>query len=410
LERWKLVWRSRYGARMPDLTHFAESPAQVGIDPEKLNALFARAEREVRNGLLPSMQLAIACRGRVAAMRTIGTVTHESRTAEATNDTLYVVFSCTKALTSTAGWILLQEGKLDVTERVADILPEFGSNGKDVITVEQLFTHTCGFPLAPFPMSEWNDRAKRRERFARWRLNWEPGSRFEYHPTSSMWVIAAIIEQRTGVDFREFVRTRIAEPLGLRDLYVGLPPALQGRLADIQHVGALPTAEEMKALGWPEIPVTEVTEDALQGFNDPRAREAGNPGGGGTMTAADLALFYQALLAALRGDDERIWKVDTVRQGLRVRTGDLTDPLFRKRVHRALGLVIAGDADRTYRGFGHTGSEHSFGHNGAGGQIAWADPDSGISFVYCTNGMDRHPIRQARRSVALSSLAAVCAA
>jgi CubicO group peptidase (beta-lactamase class C family) len=49
-----------------------------------------------------------------------------------------------------------------------------------------------------------------------------------------------------------------------------------------------------------------------------------------------------------------------------------------------------------------------FGHNGAGGQIAWADPETGISIGYCTNGLDRHPVRQARRVVAISNLAAVC--
>jgi CubicO group peptidase (beta-lactamase class C family) len=84
----------------------------------------------------------------------------------------------------------------------------------------------------------------------------------------------------------------------------------------------------------------------------------------------------------------------------------LTDPIFRKRANRALGLIVAGDADRTYRGFGHTGSELMFGHNGAGGQLAWGDPETGISLGYCTNGLDRHPVRQARRGVAISSLAA----
>jgi len=50
----------------------------------------------------------------------------------------------------------------------------------------------------------------------------------------------------------------------------------------------------------------------------------------------------------------------------------------------------------------------TFGHNGAGGQIAWADPESGISFAYVTNGLDAHVIRQGRRGIALSSLAAIC--
>ena len=62
------------------------------------------------------------------------------------------------------------------------------------------------------------------------------------------------------------------------------------------------------------------------------------------------------------------------------------------------------------RGFGRTNSAESFGHPGFGGQSGWADPATGISFGFLTNGFDRHDIREARRRVALSSLAATCAA
>ena len=77
--------------------------------------------------------------------------------------------------------------------------------------------------------------------------------------------------------------------------------------------------------------------------------------------------------------------------------------------NRGLGICIAGDGKRNLRGFGHTNSEHAFGHAGAGGQIAWADPATGISFAYCTSGHDQNPIRQGRRSISISNKAAVCA-
>jgi CubicO group peptidase (beta-lactamase class C family) len=383
---------------MPDRSLFADSPESVGVDSEKLEALFARVAREVEEGLLPSAQVAVARNGRIAGMRTFGA---------ATDDTLYVVFSATKAITSAAAWLLIQEGKLDPTERVAEIVPEFGANGKDVVTVEQLFTHTAGFPHAPFRPDEFLDRGKRLARFATWRLGWEPGSRFEYHPSSSMYVIAELIERRSGATFGDFVRRRIAEPLGLRDLWTGLPDAEHGRLADCVHVGEALTDEDFRRLGFPPPPVTEVTEEAIQSFNRPEVRRAGIPGGGGTMSAADLALFYQALLdggRALAGTE--LWSASTLAEARRVRTGELRDPVFRKRVHRGLGIVIAGDAERSYRGFGHTNSELAFGHNGAGGQLAWADPATGLSLGYCTNGHDRNVVRQARRGVGIASRAA----
>jgi CubicO group peptidase (beta-lactamase class C family) len=90
----------------------------------------------------------------------------------------------------------------------------------------------------------------------------------------------------------------------------------------------------------------------------------------------------------------------------RIRSGELVDPLYRKRANRALGIIIAGDEDRHFRGFGRTNSPVAFGHNGAGGQLAWADPESGLSLGYLTSAHDRNPIRQGRRGVAISSLAA----
>jgi len=388
----------------------ASSPESAGVDPDKLAALFERAEREVQEGLLPSVQIAVARRGRIAAMRSFGNVTRQDVPGPASDDTLYCIFSCTKAITSAAAWLLIQEDKLDVDERVADIVPEFGSHGKDAIRVEQLFMHTAGFPRAPFHPAEFLDREKRLARFASWRLNWEPGSRYEYHASSSMYVIAEILERRSGLAYGDFVRRRIAEPLGLRDLWCGLPDAEQPRMADLVNVGEDMSDTQYTERGFPKLPATEVTEEAIESFNRPEVRRAGIPGGGGTTTAADLALFYQALLGDLAGDGPGIWQPETLRMALRVRSGDLTDPVFRKPVNRGLGVFVAGDEQRPYRGFGHTNSPEAFGHGGAGGQIGWGDPATGLSLGYCTNGHDRNPLRLGRRIVGISSrAAAVCA-
>jgi CubicO group peptidase (beta-lactamase class C family) len=390
---------------------FADSPREVGLDSQKVDALFERAAREVNEGLLPSCQIAIARNGKVGAMRTFGHAVQGGADRPATNETLYTIFSCTKAIMSAATWLLVGEGKLDVRERAAEIVPEFASNGKDVVTVEQLLLHTAGFPNAPYAQSEWNDRGKRLERFARWRPEFPPGDRFFYHPTASFWVIAEIIERRAGMDFRRFVRERIALPLGLPGMYLGLAPELNPRVADLVYVGEALTPEELRKLGFPPMPETEVIEEMILGFNRPAVREAGVPGGGGIMTAAELALFYQGVMHNRRKDGGPLWKPEVLAEALRPRSGDYTDPYLGHKVNRALGVVIAGDDGKAnFRGFGKTNSPAAFGHGGAGGQIGWADPASGISLAYCTNAFDRNEIRQGRRGVAISSLAAACAA
>ena len=173
--------------------------------------------------MLPSAQIALAKNGKLIAFETFG---------DATNDSLYCIFSATKAITSAAAWQLIQEGKLDISRKVTDIVPEFGTNDKQDIIIEQLFTHTAGFPYAPFRPTLWNDKEATLKRFGDWKPNWEPGTRYEYHPTSTMWVIAEIIERVSGQSYGRFVRERIAEPLELEEMWVGIPEDYDPRIAN----------------------------------------------------------------------------------------------------------------------------------------------------------------------------------
>ena len=399
---------------MPAAHFIAETPAEIGLDPAKVQTLFERAEREIKEGALPGCQIAIARRGKTL-IRSFGHATLGGVEQPVTDQTRFIIMSSTKAIVSAAVWLLMQDGKLDLSRRVVEIVPEFGSNGKDVVTVEQVFTYTSGFPNAPYAQREWLDRGKRLERFVKWRLEYKPGTKFIYSATSNMWVMAEIIERLSGKDFREFVRERIALPLGLPDLRLGLPRTQSATMADVSYVGTPATPEDHKKAGL-KAPILalegEVNETTILGFNDPLVREAGVPGGGGIMTAGDLALFYQALLDGGRAHNgTQIWKPETICDGLRVRTSNFIDPRFGYMSNRSLGMEIAGDdGHANVRGFGRTNSPAAFGHPGAGGQLGWGDPATGISLCYLTNGYERNDLREGRRMVAISSLAAACAA
>ena len=375
--------------------------SERGLVVDQVAKLLERAQKEVNEGLLPAAQIALAKDGELVFQASYGS---------AKDDSLTCIFSATKAITSAAAWLLMQEGKLSESEIVADIIPEFAANEKDQITVEQLFSHTAGFPSAPFAPLDWDDKDARLGRFTRWRLNWEPGSKFEYHASSSMYVIAELIERRSGMGYREFVRNRVLGPLGLKNLFVGLPASENARALPCEHVGDALTPEDYKKLGVPVPPVTEVTEEAILAFNRPDVRAVGVPGGGGFATAGDLALFHQALLHGGLPGSEELWPESTRTNVRRIRSGDFTDMLFKKPANRALGLIISGDDSRSFRGFGKSNSPDAFGHNGAGGQLAWADPATGLSLGYVTPGHDRNSIRQGSRGVAISSIAAQCAA
>jgi len=371
-------------------------PRDLGIDPHRLSELVDRARRDVDSKLLPSCQLAVARHGRLAAFQTVGDATNESR---------YVIFSCTKALVAAAAWLVIGEGRLDPAAKVAEVIPEFATNGKDVVTVEQVMLHTSGFPYAPMAPALWNDREARVARFADWRLNWEPGTAFEYHATSAHWVLAELIQRQTGQDYRAFIHERIALPLGLPGLRLGLPLDEQDGIAPLGTVGEPATPDELEAVfGMRELPLSEVTDHALLEFNSPDARRAGVPGGGGVTRAAELALFYQAL----QTNPENLWEPGVLADATGNIRNRFPDPWVGAPANRTLGLVVAGDDGYAHMrmNFGRTVSPRAFGHAGAGGQIAWADPATGLSFCYLTNGLDANVLRQARRGLALSSRAA----
>jgi CubicO group peptidase (beta-lactamase class C family) len=374
----------------------APDPAELGIDPDKWASLIDRAHREVDAGLVPSCQLAVARHGRVAALHTYGAADDATR---------YIIFSCTKPLVASAVWLLIAAGDIDPASTVADLIPEFKTNGKDVITIEQVMLHTSGFPYAPMAPALWLDREARLAKFAQWRCSWEPGTAFEYHASSAHWVLAELITRVTGKDHRDFIRSRVTEALGLPGLQLGVPVGGQDDIARLVATGEPATEDEIEAaIGQRVIPVGEVTEQALLGLNDPVQRSAGLPGGGGVSNAGQLALFYQALLH----NPGRLWDPALLADVTGHVRNTFPDPMMGVSANRTLGLVLAGDDGQSSRrhNLGKTVSPGTFGHGGAGGQIAWADPETGISFCYLTNGLDAHVLREGRRGVALSSRAA----
>ena len=391
----------------------ADSTAEVGLNPDKVQALMDRAERDVKDGVLPACQVAIARNGKIAAMKTFGRAVQGGAEKPATDETVFVAMSATKAITSSALWILIQEGKVDPADKIVKYVPEYGTNGKESTTIEHLLIHTAGIPTAPGSFKDWGDHKRRLERFAQWRSVNTPGEKFFYHIHANYWPIAEAIERITGERLGEFVRTRIAEPLGLPDLRIGLPRPVQARMADVKWVGEPAKDEEYQKLGItpPRAGLGSITEDAVLEMNEPELREMDFPAGGLMTTAGDIALFYQALLNDGKAHDgKRIWQSEMLREARRIRSGALIDPARGITANRALGIVIAGgDGKANLRGFGRTNSAEAFGHPGFGGQIGWADPATGISFSYLTNGFDRNDLREGRRGVAVCSLAGSCA-
>ena len=235
----------------------------MGIDQSKVDALLARARREVDEGLLPSTQVALAYQGELVAFEAYG---------DADLDTRYPVFSATKAFVASTVWTLIGEGLVDPSKRVVDYIPEFGTNGKDVITVEQVMLHTVRLPARAARRARLVDREGRVEAVRRAGASTgSPARTYEYH--ADLRTLGARGDHRPRHRQRLPRRAR-AHGSPAR---IGLPRVLgiaedeQDNVASSVPVGELATPEEIKAaFGIGELPVTEVTRDALLAFNSPR--------------------------------------------------------------------------------------------------------------------------------------------
>jgi CubicO group peptidase (beta-lactamase class C family) len=321
----------------------------------------AAAQQEIDGGLA-ACQVAVARGGEVVWTESFGA---------ADDDTRFGVASATKPIVASAVWLLIGDGALDVSRRVAEYVPEFAANGKERVTVEQVLLMTCGFPSARMDPADGADPARRVARLAEWELEYEPGTQYVYHGASAHWVLAELIERLASMDFRDFVEQRVTRPLGLPRL-LGIPRVEQTNIAQF----SLPS---------------------LEGMNVDRAAmmEAGVPGGGGVMTAATLARFYQGLLHNPGG----IWKPDVLADATGNIRCTLPDPLMGLPANRTLGVVIGN-------GFGTTWgkSPTAYGWPGAGGQVGFAEPATGVSFAFLQSG-DTDQMSQFGRAIRLSELA-----
>ncbi|MHC5263548.1 serine hydrolase domain-containing protein [Streptomyces sp. UC4497] len=384
----------------------------TGLSGQRVAELKERAQQGLEEGNLPACQYALARHGEVLVHETLGDAPPDSR---------FSIWSTTKPVFSSLVWQLMGEGKLDPLATVVDLWPEFGAHGKGGVTLEHLLLFTAGFPDAELDLDSIFDRAARVRQMEQWKPSFEPGTAYGYHGFSAHYVMAELVERVTDMDHRTALRERILGPLGLERLELGVPEGRQGDLQRMVGTGEPSTAEEVKdLLGLDSLPhdVTEamnasagnasVRLDALlTEWQRPDLVTFGIPGASGVSDAASLALFYQHLLH----DPKHVWD-PAIRRDVttHVRNVFAAAP-FGIVANRTRGLELQGDDPTCLHRVGGGGATpRTFGHNGAAGQISWADPESGLSFVYLTNGCDRNDVRVVRRSRELNAAAVACAA
>ena len=357
-----------------------------------IDALELRIQVEIDSGRSGAAQYALALGDQVIT-GTFGDATAHHR---------FVIFSATKTFSAMALLPHLADGSLELTAQVARYIPEFAEQGKGEVTVLQLLTMQGGFPQAPMTRDRWGTSEGRRVQFAEWRLDWPAGTRTEYHPVSAHWVIGELLETLTGRPYVDVIHERVTAPADAPPL---LGPAGDGPVVTVRATGAHPgnspvaVAEMAEVYGRNDlVPQVTIGPEALLSMNHPLVQAAGIPGGGGRTRAEDAVRVYRSFLR-----DDSPWMRDAI--GV-VRNGsvNVSDGVP---ACRTIAGVVGGE-DGYHRHRWYPSAPRSFGHAGAGGQLCWCDPATGLSFSFLHDTLHGDPRVDFLRSAELNELALAC--
>jgi uncharacterized protein YbbC (DUF1343 family)/CubicO group peptidase (beta-lactamase class C family) len=313
----------------------------------------------IDKGLPPGAVLLVVRQGKVAFRKAYGLRSKQPAEVRMTVDTVFDMASLTKPIaTATSVMVLMEQGKLKLSDRVSEHLREFRQNGKEAITIEHLLLHTSGL-IADNPVEDYKDGRKNAwERICHLRPNPEPGQQFRYSDVNFI-VLGELVEYLSGEALDHFSRKHIFTPLGLRETTFRPDHALAARAA-----------------------ITEKRGDHwMRGeVHDPRAYLLGGVAGhaGLFSSAGDLAVFAQMILNGGTLAGHRILKPETVRL--------MTTPHSVPRGRRTLGWDAS---TRFSSNRGDSFSARSFGHTGFTGTFIWIDPENQTTLILLSNRV--HP-------------------
>jgi CubicO group peptidase (beta-lactamase class C family) len=343
---------------------------------------------------LPQMGAALSVRHRGATVVDLwGGIADARDGSPWRDDTATVIFSCSKGIMSVLAARLVQEGRLDYDAPVARYWPEFAQAGKDGVLVRHILSHRSGLsaPRVDFTTADLADWGKITDALARQEPLWQPGTGYAYHAITHGWLIGEVIRRVTGMRVGEYLARTLVAPLHA-DAWIGLPAAETHRVAHLRVGASLArlveqqNADPMPGIDWNAraltlggaLPRTLVGE--AEGFNDPAVRAAEIPGAGGIATARALAAIWSSTVTDT--DGVRVLDDATLDRALVVQSeGEPVFPSPPPWPRWAMGFQLDAEA-RRYLG------EASFGHDGAGGQVAFADRAAKVGFAFLTNQME----------------------
>jgi CubicO group peptidase (beta-lactamase class C family) len=308
-----------------------------------------------------------------------------------TADTLVLVWSATKGMGSACLLHVLQEHNIDVSQRVAEFWPEFARAGKEKITLAQLLSHQAGLCALDRRVDVIDYGAVIQALEAQKPL-WPPGTAHGYHARTFGFLLDELVRRIAGETLSDYWQVKFAQPLNL-DLWIGLSEKENPRVATIYAAksGKPPEPKQFYVDLATSGTLARKTFTSPHGLhvvsamNDPAIRAKPIVSFGGIGSAAALAKFYSMLANGGKCDGQTFFSERTIAWMI-TKLVDGLDRVFQ--IQTAFSAGFMKDSRKAARRiFGPP--QNAFGHPGAGGNHAFADPENKLSFAYVMNRMEQ---------------------
>ena len=308
-----------------------------------------------------------------------------------TADTLVLVWSATKGIGSACVLHALQEHKIDINQRVAEFWPEFAEAGKDKVTLAQLLSHQAGLCALDRPVDVLDYDAVIRALEAQKPL-WAPGTAHGYHARTFGFLLDEVVRRIAGKTLSDYWQENLARPLNL-DFWIGLPKTKNSRVATMYAAKSGKPPEPKQFYDDLVTPGTLARKTftspyglhVISKMNDPAIRAHPIVSFGGIGSASALAKFYSMLANGGKFDGQTFFSGKTI-AWMTTTLADGMDRVFQMPTAFSAGFM-KDPRNAARRMFGS--SSNCFGHPGAGGSHAFADPENKIAFAYVMNQMDQ---------------------
>jgi CubicO group peptidase (beta-lactamase class C family) len=342
--------------------------ADLGVEmSDRFDALRREMQRQIDEGIRPSIQVAIDWRGELVFDEAVG--------KDATPDSNYLLWSSTKPIIAVALLQIIDEGGAKLRDRVRNYIPEFGVRGKEACTIGHLLSHRGGFPDSGKRMvalgvssRSWDDALAA---VCEMEAQWEPGKDRGYHPSSSWFIVGELIQRLRDRPLWETLREKVLDPTGIAadGFSLGNPEVLS------QPAMQVTTREERGA------------PDSADWWNEPITHRAVIPGGNGVSRANQMTRFYRAMLNEGEGSDGRLLSPEMTRIATFPHSVGTIDRTFLIDVPWGLGFRLK-HAVPSMDDFGNTATPGTFGHGGHFlVNTAWGDPGKDLAVCILSNGL-----------------------